>query len=124
MKVAVKFYEQQFSDKASKKAYLNACKWIAVNVINKVEVGETTYTITKINADLPTFKLELYGLLDSNNIDSQFCEACKQFHRSFFVNQEYNCNVCKMKAYLDTIKQKVSIKRSYRKERLGYLINE
>ena len=126
MNITEKFFETNFSHEESKKAYLAACKWIAVNIISKVEVSESvTFSIKKdSNADLPTFKIELYCSINESDLQKKFCDRCKEYHKSFFINQEYNCGTCKARAYIDGVKQKINTKKSYRKERLDYLLND
>ena len=127
MNVSTKFFEKRFSDFDSKDAYLKLCKWLAQNVISKeVEIGkEVTFGVFKVEgADFPTFKLELYCSLNETDLRNGFCERCKEFHKSFYINQEYNCNACKVMAYMDQVKLKLSSKRSYRKERLEYLLRD
>lgn len=121
----IKFFEKEFVAEESKKAYLRACRWLAKNVLSKVEVGETLYNIKKVNgANYPTFKLELYAAIDSSEFDTTFCGRCQEFHKSFFINQNYNCDKCNMKAHVKQIEQKLEIKRSFRLERLNYILNK
>jgi hypothetical protein len=131
MLVSVKFYEIKFTgeDKGKiggKQAYMKLIEWLAKHVISKVEVGENTqYAISKVkDADYPTYRLELFCTLKESDIQAQRCEVCKEFHKAYYINQEYNCNECKMKSYVDLIKQKLSIKRSYRKERIEWLLED
>lgn len=123
MKIAIKFFEKSFVDEVSKNAYMKACKWVAKYIISKVEIGETFWNITKVEkANSPTFKLELYAMLDDTDFENGFCNRCQEFHKSFFINQQFNCNKCNMKAYQNQIKQKLDTKKGYRMERLKYLL--
>lgn len=121
--ITEKFFEVEFKDESSKQAYLQACKWLATNMVSKVEVGILYKIVKKIDADLPTFKVELYCSLELSKLKKEFCTRCKEFHKSFYINQEYNCNACKLKAFLVGSSQKLGIKRSYNKERLSYLLD-
>lgn len=125
MKIAIKFFEKEFKSEESKNAYLKACKWVAKNIISKVEIGETFWNINKVeNASLPTFKLELYCMLDESEFRQGFCDKCQQFHKAFYINQFYNCNRCNMKTYTEYAESKLIIKKTYRKERLDYILNK
>lgn len=125
MKIAIKFFEKVFKGEDSKDVYLKACKWIAKNVISTVEIGETFWRIEKErDTDLPTFKLELYAMLDANETGEKFCIKCKEFHRSFFINQDFNCSRCNMKTYKNELEDKLSIKKQWRKERLKYILEK
>lgn len=115
MLISMKFFEKLFKSEDYKDAYIKATKWIANNVL-KVEIKDVTFKISKIDkTDLPTIKLELFAGLDSNDLKNHRCMVCKEFHRSFYINQEYNCNACRMKGYLDEANQKLTIKKHYTK---------
>lgn len=127
MEYCAKFFEKEFTATESKKAYLKACKWVAVNVINKVtDIGETTWNITKVyeDEDKTTFKLTLYCTLGLEDEHKKFCENCKQMHSLFYVNEEYNCSRCNMITFYKRSKDRLEIKVGYRKERIGFLLEK
>lgn len=113
--------KKEFSDEDSKEAYLKACKWVATNIISKVEAGSDTFwNITKKkDTRLPTFVLDVHTMIDSVDHEKSFCGSCKEFHNSFFINEEYNCNSCKFMAFTKQIEQRLVIKKQYRKEKMG-----
>lgn len=109
-----KFYEREFKAKDSKDAYLKACKFVAGNVVSKsskVEVTKVTWDVVRVEngSDLPTFRLTLYYKFDDTQFMQQSCDACKQFHKSFFINENYNCSRCNKIGYENNIKQKLII---------------
>ena len=109
-----KFYEQRFRADTSKEAYLRACKFVASNVISgssKVEADKVTWDVVRVESEsgLPTFLLTLYCKFDDTEFMKMSCEACKQFHKSFFVNQDYNCSRCNKIGYEKNIQQKLLI---------------
>ena len=105
MKLSIKVFEKTFSDEVSKKAYLKACKWIAKHL---VEVSNIQYEIKKVkNADLPTFRLTIYRVFDTKNFDNEFCASCKEFHKTFYINQDYDCNWCRVTAYKNQLNRKI-----------------
>lgn len=126
MEVMVKFYERDFSSSESKNAYLKACKWVAKHVISKEEeLGITYYRITKSNeSEKPTFTLELYCSIPTAEHQESFCRACKEFHSKFYINQQFNCDKCNHNAFKKQIRQKLNIKKNYRKEKLGYITED
>jgi pantothenate kinase len=127
MKIAKVFYHKEFSANESKKAYLKACKWVANNVVNKEsDIGETFWKIYKTfeDKDKTTFRLDLYCMLDAKDEKYRFCKACKEHHSSFYSNNVYNCNECKMITYVDRIEARLDIKEQYRKERMEFLLNK
>lgn len=127
MQTFILFYERDFVHKTKyKAAYLKACKWIAKNIMSKqVEIGETYWKIEKVaDTDCPTCHLELYAALDTKDTERIFCDACKDFHCKFYINEEYNCNSCKMKAFKKQHESKLKTKQQYRKERLNIVLDK
>lgn len=114
-----KFYEREFKAKDSKEAYLKACKFVASNIVSKdskVEVTKVVWDVVRIEdkeENLPTFRLTLYFKFDDTEFMQQTCNACKQFHKSFFINENYNCSRCNKVGYESNIKNKLSIGASY-----------
>ena len=111
-----KFYERDFVSEDPKKAYLKASKFVASNIISKgskVEVSKVTWDIVRIEGDLPTFHLTLYYKFDDSEFMKQTCNACKEFHKSFFINENYDCNRCKKVGYEKQIEQKLMIGADY-----------
>lgn len=97
-----------------------ACKWLAQNVVSKVEVGETLVKIKKVEGtDLPTFKVELYICLDSEDLEKTFCASCKQFHQAFYINEQVNCEACNYTAFKKQMEEKLKIKKDYRKGQIN-----
>ena len=114
-----KFYEREFKAKDSKDAYLKACKFVASNVVSKgskVEASKVTWDIARIEKeedDLPTFRLTLYYKFDDTQFMEQTCNACKEFHKSFFINENFNCSRCNKVGYEKNIEQKLMIGAEY-----------
>lgn len=116
-----KFYEREFKSKASKDAYMKACKFVAANIMSrksKVEASKVVWDVKRVNEedDLPTFKLSLYYKFDDSEHMENTCKACKEFHKSFFINENYNCDRCNKVSYEKSIKQKLSIATEYFKK--------
>ena len=120
MNMVVKFFEIQFSGENTKEAYLECCRWIAENVLKvKVETGDILEKITKVSdTSFPTFKLELYATLDEKKFREGFCNRCQEFHKAFYLNQQYNCDACNMVAYLKQMEERLKIVKGYRKDQL------
>ena len=124
MQNAIKFFSKTFTGETTKEAYLKASNWVGKFIFSKVEIGETFWKIEKINTNFPTVKLELYAMLDPSETEKSFCNRCQEFHKSFYINQDYNCNACRMQAYNKNVKDKLNIKRGFRQERLRYLLEK
>jgi len=117
MLITDKIYQKTFrgdADKSSKENYLVVCKWIAKKLINLKTEG-VSYNIEKVEAEngLPTFILNIFLSLDEKDFRTQRCNACQEFHRLFYINQEYNCNHCKMNGYVKDAKKRIQTKAEY-----------
>lgn len=122
-----KFYEREFKNTDPKKAYLKASKFVASNIISKaseVEVSKVTWNIDRVEGDLPTFRLTLYYKFDDTEFMKQTCEACKQFHKSFFINENFNCSRCNKVGYEKNIEQKLLIGAEHFKKKLDNELNK
>lgn len=122
-----KFYERDFKDEDPKKAYLKASKFVASNIISKgskVEVSKVTWDVVRVEGDLPTFRLTLYYKFDDTDFMKQTCDACKQFHKSFFINENFNCSRCNKVGYEKNIEQKLLIGTEYFRKLLDDELNK
>lgn len=117
-----KFYERKFRAEDAKEAYLRACKFVASNIISKgskVEVSKVTWDVVRIEEEsLPTFQLSLYYKFDDTDFMERTCNACKQFHSSFFINENFNCNRCNKVGYEKNVSQKLAIGAEYLRQKL------
>ena len=121
MKLVEKFFEITFEDEKSKTAYLNACKWLATSVYGNKDMENVTVSIIKIkDAKVPTFKVMLYAMLDNDTFESYFCDKCQTIHRSFFINENCNCNECKLTAYRNQRRDKLKIVQDYKLKLINF----
>lgn len=126
MQMIVKIYQKTFtSTESSKSAYLEACRWVSNNVMaNEDELGEVTWKIKRVKSeDLPTFKLELFAHIESEDTTKNFCHKCKEFHNLFYINDDVNCSRCNYMAFQKQINEKLLVKKHYKRERLGKILN-
>lgn len=114
-------YCKTFTEEKSKDAYLAACKWVANNVISKVEAdNKVLWRIEKVKSPDPnftTFKLCLYASLDEKKLNESFCTKCREYHSSFFINIQYACNTCTNKAFFMEMDQKLKIIKDYKQKK-------
>ena len=83
-----------------------------------------TWDVVRVEGDLPTFRLTLYYKFDDTDFMKQTCEACKQFHKSFFINENFNCNRCNKVGYEKRIEQKLLIGAEYVRKMLEDELNK
>lgn len=95
------FYEICFSDQVSKKAYLNACKWLAINVYSKDELSKYVLVqVTKeLERQLPTFKVQLYITSSEKDVKIDYCAKCQTLHSVMYAIDSPDCKKCKLQAY-------------------------
>ena len=103
-KVSYKILDKKFKNENSKQAYLDACKWIAQNIVSKKEISNNiSIKITKIeNVKIPTFNVELIVDVDRKKLQEDFCGKCKHIYNTFYQVDKMHCEECKMKAYCKT----------------------
>lgn len=115
-----KFFEEEFKAPTYKDAYMKACKWLGKYVIGKKDLSTgITWEITKnesSDSGIPTVTLRLYATLEEKEFVYRFCRVCKEFHSSFYINQQQNCNNCNMQAYRGQILEKIKMKQKYKRE--------
>ena len=111
-------YSKQFAQKVfrgitTKDAYMKAVKWYASNVIAKDELHEIQVEFVK---GINQVTVKLFAVLPEQAIRDKHCEVCKEIHKSFFINEANNCNVCNASAYQRRLDQQMSVKCGYYKE--------
>ena len=115
-------YSRRFKAEGSKQAYLKACKFIASTVLSeksKVEASKIVWDVTKVEEDedsLPTFLLTLYFKFDDTAFKDQTCKACKEFHKSFYINTDFNCSRCNKIGYEKNVQNKLLVGSQYIKK--------
>ena len=106
-----------FTDSTMKGAYLKACKWYASNVLSKDELTGIHVEFEKRYDDtVPTVTIHLYASLVEDEVLNSHCQICKETHSSFYINDETNCNYCKVKAYQRRLENRIAVKRQYSRE--------
>ena len=101
IKYCEQFFRIGFSDPVSKKAYLKACKWLALHVYGNHELAQyVSVQVEKLGeAELPTFEVRLYIMLNENDLKLGYCGKCRSLSSMLYFAQAPDCNSCKMQAY-------------------------
>ena len=104
---STKIYEKEFKNKISKKAYLDACKWLAQNVYKDENLSKNVSVKIekKKEAKIPTFKVIIFGDVDEGKLEEDFCSKCKRLHSIMYCIEKMNCDECKMKGFEKTNKR-------------------
>ena len=128
LNLSEKIYARKFRGTNTKEAYLKACRWLAINVISKDELNRNiTYNFQKVDNDptqLPTIELKIQITIDESIAKERHCEICRETHSSFFINEHYNCNECKLSAYHKRCNHLINQKKLYVKELLERSMEE
>lgn len=109
-------YKQSFFAHNQKDSYLKAVKWYATNVLSKNLTGvAATYEKKK---DTTEIILHVIIFIDEKETLERHCTCCKELHHSFFVNENYDCNKCKLNAYKKRLTEKIKIKKEFCKSKI------
>lgn len=116
-----KIFSKSFQAKTMKDAYLKACKWIANNIMSNDKISKIcSYQIIKngFNSESNSREciLDVYVNISEKEILEHHCAICKETHKSFFINEETNCNYCKIAAFDRRLEEKIKIIESYVKD--------
>lgn len=117
-----KYYSEKLCSKtfgggSMKDAFLKASKWVATNIIADQRFHEITVEYLK-DESLPQITAVLFVGIKEKEIQDEHCAICKEFSKSFFINEETNCNSCKVKGYQKRQVQHLEVKAAYYKELL------
>lgn len=112
------FYSVKFSDESMKKAYMNACKWYATNVLSKDELHNVhvEFIKEKNEQQLPTITLKLFVALDEEEVREKHCKICKESSKLFYLHKESNCIKCEAGALQRRLDEIIRNKISYYNE--------
>jgi len=116
MLMSIKILEREFTAESSNQAFKKAASWIANKIIKNKDFNNITWNMSVTSPGVCT--LILYGGLDTVKDEKSFCEICKSFHSSFYINEEYYCPSCNHKAFINRMNEKLKVKKSYCKEQI------
>lgn len=115
MEVTMKVKSFEFQANNEKEAYIKGCKNLAKYMASK-KYQNLQFRIERTE-EPNTFRFILFTALDLGSDQRQYCKICKDFHCSFYINENYNCNRCNLKTFLSREEQKLRTSKSfYRRE--------
>lgn len=115
LSIKVKSYVIQAS--SAKEAYLKGCKNLA-NVIASKKYPNLSFKVERPKDNSSTFIFNVYTNVELGPAQKEFCKTCKEFHCQFYINEDWNCSRCNMKAFLKIMEDKAKISRGFYKDRL------
>lgn len=98
---------------------MQAAKWVSTNIIAKDELRDNVLVKYEKSEQSPTITVYLYISLPEKEIKERHCNICKEVHKSFFINEQYNCNSCNLNGYQRRADNMMKIKSDYYKGLLG-----
>jgi 1-deoxy-D-xylulose 5-phosphate reductoisomerase len=120
IKYSEEFFKKSFSADDMKSAYLSAVKWYSTNVLSKAEfVNVHVQFVKEDKTEFPTITIHLFAVQDGEkDVMAHHCNCCREMHKSFFINEDTNCNRCSALGFQKRLEQKINIKQNYYKELL------
>lgn len=111
------FFKMKFTADSMKKAYMNACKWYATNVLSKDELHDVQVVFEKnYDEQFPTVTIRLFASLDGKELNERHCEICRETSNLFYMHTNDNCNRCASNAYQRRAESMIKNKIEYYKE--------
>lgn len=114
MKANIKIASYEYSGTSYGEAYLKGCKSLS----KILQHEQITMNVEKADEERHMVIFNIYANVDMNESQREFCKICKEFHCSFFINEEYNCARCNLKAYLKRLKEKANVSKGYFKSQI------
>ena len=121
IKYSREFFKKSFTSDTMKSAYMMAVKWYSTNVLSKAEfVNVHVQFVKELDKDeLPTITVHLFAVIDGEKeVMNQFCECCKEVHKSFYMNEDMGCNSCSAISFQKRVEEKSRIKKDYYRDLL------
>lgn len=110
-------FQKTFKHDVSKKAYLNACKWLAQNIYGNVELSKhVVVNIEKQQKKSPAFIVSVYVKEEEGEVRESFCKHCKTLHTIFYSVDGMNCNECKANAFFKKLDKQLEGKANFVEE--------
>lgn len=101
---------------SEKEAYIKGCKRIAKYVASRKNYSYVSVKIDRLQSIDGRFVFTLYTNIDLNSELHHYCKMCKEYHHSFFVNEDYNCARCNLKNFLLRAKEKAKVSKNFYEE--------
>lgn len=100
-------------------AKTKALKWFGKNVMGNKDLSEIMCRFEiDADAEFPGVLLVLFVELDVSEVKNKHCQICQEFHKSFFINENCNCQECKMMGLNNRMHDMLTVKKSFYREKL------
>ena len=112
MYITAKICSFDITAESEKEAYIKGCKKAASMVASK-KYKNTSMKVERSREGVLTFTI--LTNIDLGQDYKMFCKMCKEMHCSFYINENYNCDSCNLKAFLNRIEEKAKVSKSFYK---------
>lgn len=102
---------------SEKDSYIKGCKQLAKYMASK-KYKNLSFKIERASGNENTFIFTMFTNLDLGEEQKIFCKTCRDYHCSFFVNEDYNCSRCNLRSFLEKAEQKSRISKSFYKREM------
>lgn len=116
MLLSCKIKSFKISASSEKDAYLKGCKELAKYMASR-KFQNISFRIERLKEDENTLIFTMYTNIDLGEEQREFCKICKEFHCSFFINEQYNCDRCNLRAFLNKCQEKARISKGFYKKK-------
>lgn len=116
MNLATKVKSFVIEAPTEKEAYLKGCKTLAKYMASK-KYKNLSFKIER-TSEKGKFIFTMFTNLDLREEQRNYCKTCKDFHCSFFINEEYNCSRCNLKNFLQRAEEKSRNSKSFYKHKM------
>lgn len=107
------FYKKLFTGDTMKRAYMQAVKWYATNVLSKPDLHNVQVEFEKRDNSVPTVAVHLFAVLDEEELRARHCAICKEHYSAFYMNSAAPCNKCEANAYQRRTDDMLHVKLDY-----------
>lgn len=115
MLISNKIFSFYVCAESEKEAYIKGCKKIARFAASRNEYQSVSVKIER-DALRGGFWFSLYADIDLSKEMQHYCKMCKEYHSSFFINEEYNCARCNLKNFMSRTKDKSKVSKNFYQE--------
>ena len=116
------FARKDFTADSMKKAYMDACKWYASNILSNDILKDINVSFEKLNESQPTIRIHLVMPLKLSVVKKNHCDICKETHKMFYLNDNVDCNRCKINAFEWRMTEMLKNKKAAYRETLSKIL--
>lgn len=111
MTISLKVKSFIFTGESEQEAYILGCKKMAKYIASK-KYDNLSFKVERAQEE-NTFIFNVLANIDVGAEQRDFCKICKEFHCSFFINEEYNCARCNLKSFLRRLHKKGNVSKGF-----------